>query len=83
MTRVRAARAANVEVLRLYWSVGHDILVRQEQDGWGAGVVDQLSRDMRTEFPGQRGWSPSNLRYMRRVAQALLGLGPQVVNGDC
>jgi len=68
-TRYRAARAANTEVLRLYWSVGHDILERQKRDGWGANVVDRFSRDMREEFPDQQGWSPSNLRYMRRVAR--------------
>ncbi|MCL2455709.1 MAG: PDDEXK nuclease domain-containing protein [Micrococcales bacterium] len=68
-TQVRAARAANTEILRLYWSVGHDILTRQQQDGWGSSVVERLSRDMRAEFPDQRGWSPSNLRYMRRAAQ--------------
>jgi len=69
LTQVRAARAANGEVIRLYWSVGRDILARQDQEGWGAGVVDRLSADLRREFPGQQGWSPANLRYMRRVAQ--------------
>ena len=49
--------------------VGHDILERQEHDGWGANVVDRFSHDMREEFPDQQGWSPSNLRYMRRVAR--------------
>jgi predicted nuclease of restriction endonuclease-like (RecB) superfamily len=44
-------------------------LDRQERDGWGASVVDALSRDLRAEFPDQRGWSPANLRYMRRVAR--------------
>jgi len=67
--QVRAARAANTELLRLYWSVGHDILTRQDQEGWGAGVVERLSADLQREFPGQSGWSPTNLRYMRRVAQ--------------
>ena len=32
-SRVRAARAANSELLTLYWSVGRDILDRQEQAG--------------------------------------------------
>jgi len=70
MTQVRAARAANTEVLRLYWSVGHDILVRQEQEGWGAKVIQRLSADLTAEFPDQRGWSPTNLKYMRMMAQA-------------
>lgn len=34
-TQVRAARAANTELLRLYWSIGRDILDRQHGSGWG------------------------------------------------
>lgn len=68
-TQFRAVRAANIEVLRLHWSVGRDILDRQKNEGWGARVVDQISADMRREFPGQRGWSRRNLLYMRKVAE--------------
>ena len=67
-SRVQAARAAGTVMLRLYWSIGKDILDRQQDQGWGSGVVQRLSRDMRLEFPGESGWSESNLRYMRRVA---------------
>jgi predicted nuclease of restriction endonuclease-like (RecB) superfamily len=63
-------RAANTEVLRLYWSVGRDILDRQKNEGWGAKVVDQISADIRREFPGQRGWSRRSLLYMRKTAEA-------------
>ncbi|MFE7504643.1 DUF1016 N-terminal domain-containing protein, partial [Promicromonospora sp. NPDC057488] len=69
-TQFRAVRAANTEVLRLYWSVGRDILDRQRDEGWGAKVVDQISADLRREFPGQRGWSRRSLLYMRKVAEA-------------
>lgn len=68
-TRVRAARAANTEVLRLYWSIGHDILERQTEAGWGSKVVDRLAADLRREFPEQRGWSRRNLLYMRKAAE--------------
>lgn len=68
-TQFRAARAANTEVLALYWSIGRDILDRQERDGWGAKVVDRLAADLQREFPDQRGWSRSNLMYMRKVAE--------------
>ena len=50
-TRFRAARAANTEVLRLYWSVGRDILDRQRQAGWGSRVVTSLAADLQREFP--------------------------------
>ncbi len=68
-TQFRAARAANTEVMRLYWSIGHDILERQRDLGWGSKVVERVSRDLRGEFPGQSGWSRRNLLYMRRVAE--------------
>jgi predicted nuclease of restriction endonuclease-like (RecB) superfamily len=67
-TQFRAMRAANTEVMRLYWSVGRDILDRQKNEGWGAKVVDQISADMRREFVGQRGWSTRSLKYMRKLA---------------
>jgi predicted nuclease of restriction endonuclease-like (RecB) superfamily len=69
-TQFRAARAANSEVMRLYWSIGRDILGRQEVHGWGSRVVERLAADLRREFPEQRGWSRSNLLYMRRAAEA-------------
>lgn len=68
-TQVRAARAANTEVMRLYWSIGRDVLERQRVGGWGARVVDRLAADLRREFPEQRGWSRRNLLYMRRAAE--------------
>jgi len=67
---VRAARAANSELLGLYWSVGRDILERQGQAGWGSRVIDRLATDLRAEFPDQRGWSRRNLHYMRALAEA-------------
>ncbi|WP_454041876.1 hypothetical protein [Cellulosimicrobium sp. Marseille-Q8652] len=32
-TQFRAARAANTEVLRLYWSIGHDLVERRARAG--------------------------------------------------
>ena len=80
--QVRAARAANSEVLALYWSVGRDILDRQDRSGWGGKVIDRLARDLRTAFPDQRGWSRRNLLYMRAFAESwpdLAGVVPQAV----
>ncbi|MBW0253992.1 hypothetical protein J5O08_07975 [Cellulomonas sp. PS-H5] len=56
--------------MRLYWSIGHDILDRQEVRGWGSRVVERLAADLEREFPEQRGWSRANLFYMRRAAKA-------------
>ena len=41
-----------------------------QTNGWGAGVVDRLARDLKAAFPDMRGFSPRNLKYMRALAQA-------------
>lgn len=66
----RAALAVNRELLQLYWQLGHDILERQEQASWGAGIVDQVAADLRAAFPEMNGFSRSNLKYMRAFAEA-------------
>lgn len=65
----RAALAVNSELVQLYWRIGRDILLRQEMQGWGAKVIDRLARDLKDSFPDMRGWSSSNLKYMRFFAQ--------------
>lgn len=73
--RQRAVASANRELVSLYWQIGRDILERQQRQGWGAKVVDQLARDLKAAFPDMRGFSPRNLKYMRALAQAWPGPG--------
>jgi predicted nuclease of restriction endonuclease-like (RecB) superfamily len=68
--QVRAGLAVNRELVLLYWSVGREILIRQEREGWGAKVIDSLARDLHQSFPEMRGLSPRNLKYMRALAEA-------------
>ena len=68
--RMRTVLAANQELVLLYWEIGQAILERQDQEGWGAKVVDRLSRDLRRAFPDMKGLSPRNLKYMRRFCEA-------------
>uniref|UniRef100_B8HZ13 DUF1016 domain-containing protein n=1 Tax=Cyanothece sp. (strain PCC 7425 / ATCC 29141) TaxID=395961 RepID=B8HZ13_CYAP4 len=68
--QVKAALAVNQELILLYWHIGREILTRQQQQGWGAKVIDQLSRDLRREFPQVKGFSRTNLLYMRAFAEA-------------
>jgi predicted nuclease of restriction endonuclease-like (RecB) superfamily len=68
--QVRAALAVNKELVMLYWQIGREILQRQEQEGWGAKVIEQLSKDLKREFPDVTGFSRTNLLYMRAFAEA-------------
>ncbi len=67
--RVRAVLAANSAMVMLYWEIGRAILVNQEKEGWGAKVVDRLSRDLKGAFPQMGGLSFRNLMYTRQFAE--------------
>ena len=67
--RQRASLAVNAELVQLYARIGQDILQRQQTQGWGAKVIERLARDLKDAFPDMRGWSSSNLKYMRFFAQ--------------
>ena len=60
-----ALRAVNTELVGLYWDIGRMIVERQEAEGWGKSVVQQLAADLRVEFPGMAGFSRRNVFYMR------------------
>jgi len=68
--RLKAGLAVNRELVLLYWRIGKEILERQSAQGWGAKVIDQLARDLRAEFSDMRGFSRTNLLYMRAFASA-------------
>lgn len=68
--QVRAALAVNQELILLYWQIGREILAKQQQEGWGSKIVDRLAKDLRREFPDMKGFSRSNLLYMRAFAEA-------------
>jgi predicted nuclease of restriction endonuclease-like (RecB) superfamily len=70
LAQQRAALAVNRELVLLYWQIGRDILERQAKQGWGAKVIERLSHDLRTAFPEMKGFSRSNLMYMRAFAEA-------------
>lgn len=64
--QLSAAVKVNQELLLFYWDLGEDILKRQKAAVWGDGFLDQLSRDLATEFPDMRGFSLRNLKYIRQ-----------------
>ena len=67
--RQQAIMRVNVEQNLLYWQLGHHIAQKQQQEGWGAKVIDRLSYDMKEKFPMLKGFSPRNLKYMVKFSQ--------------
>lgn len=68
-SRLNALLSANAEMLLLYWKIGKTILDQQDQSGWGAKVIEQLAKDLKSEFPDMQGLSVRNLNYMRQFAR--------------
>jgi predicted nuclease of restriction endonuclease-like (RecB) superfamily len=67
-SRYKAALSVNKELILLYHHIGCQILAAQANKGWGAKIIDQLSKDLRSEFPEMKGFSTRNLKYMRKFA---------------
>ena len=68
--RVKAVLAANAAMVLMYWDIGSQILEKQQMEGWGAKVIDRLSHDLKGAFPDMTGFSPRNLKYMRKFAES-------------
>lgn len=62
VARAKAVRTVNTQLIELYWSIGHGILIQQELHGWGSGVAKRLAEDLRAEFPDMNGLSARNLQ---------------------
>lgn len=61
----QALKNVNKELITLYWDLGKMIVEKQATTSWGKSIVEQLSIDLRKEFPGITGFSSRNLWYMR------------------
>ena len=66
--RLKSVLSANAAMILLYWEIGNRILTRQNNEGWGAKVIDRMSYDLKHAFPDMQGFSPRNLKYMRKFA---------------
>ena len=53
----------------LYWNIGNAVLKKQAEQGWGAKVIDRMSKDIRDEFLDMNAFSPRNIKYMRKFAE--------------
>ena len=65
-TQIKASIKVNNEVLKFYWSIGKDIANMQVESKWGAAFFETLSEDLKKMFPNTKGFSTTNLRYMKR-----------------
>ncbi len=63
--QIKAAVKVNSEQLLFNWRLGRDLVIRRVEEKWGKGIVKQVSLDLQAEFPNVKGFSTSNLWYMK------------------
>ena len=61
-SQYKAMQVVNKELIFMYWNIGKIILANSE---WGNKFIDNLSIDLKLEFPNSTGFSVRNLKYMR------------------
>lgn len=65
-SQIKAAVKVNTTMLEYYWSMGRDISRLHEVAKWGSAFFDCLSLDLKNAFPGQTGFSVTNIKYTKR-----------------
>lgn len=68
-----ALKSVNKELISLYWDIGKTIVEQQERRGWGKSVVENLAKDLQSEFSGIQGFSTSGLWRMRNFYLSYAG----------
>ena len=73
-SRYLAARLANAEQLKLYFSIGGYVSDNTRHGKWGTGAIESISNALQTELPGLRGFSPSSMKYMRQLYEEWISI---------
>lgn len=56
----------NSEKLLFNWELGRDLVQKKVEERWGAGVVEQVSLDLKRKFLDAEGFSVTNLKYIKQ-----------------
>lgn len=64
--RIKAAHELNTTQMQLYFTIGSTIVKKQESNGWGKSVVQQLAIDLKKFTGSSKGFSAQNLWFMRQ-----------------
>jgi len=64
--QIKASVMVNQELLKLYWNLAQMIIEKQESSSWGDGILENISKDLKREFPNLKGFSKRNLELMRK-----------------
>lgn len=64
--QIKAAVRVNSALLEFYWNLGRDMANMKAEQKWGSGVIEQMSLDLKAAFPNLKGFSTTNLWYVKK-----------------
>ena len=66
LSKARAIKAVNAEMIEMYWQIGKYISEKTANDGWGKGVVQDFSNFLKQTYPTASGFSSQNIWRMKQ-----------------
>lgn len=68
-TQYQTVRTVSRNLIHLYYEIGQFILKNLDEKVWGSKVIESLAKDLSKSFPEMKGFSVTNLKYMKIFAQ--------------
>lgn len=79
-TQIKATFAVNSILIEFYWELGK--MISEKQTAYGTAFLEQVSKDLKAEFPDMSGFSVRNLKYTRQFYQFYTKSNRQQVVAD-
>lgn len=64
--QIKASVGVNSKLIKFYWSFGKDISFMKIDSKYDDNYLDKISKDLRKELPDVKGFSVTNLGYIKR-----------------
>jgi predicted nuclease of restriction endonuclease-like (RecB) superfamily len=80
-SQARSVQYINQEQLSLYFGIGRYVSEHSRNGFWGTGAIDNISKQLKSELPGLRGFSSENIKLMRRFYETWKDIEPNSVVG--
>jgi predicted nuclease of restriction endonuclease-like (RecB) superfamily len=65
ISQLKAAVILNSALIEFYWDLGKIISNKIKEAAWGDKILEQISKDLKDEFPQMKGFSVSNLKVCK------------------
>ncbi|MDF1882897.1 hypothetical protein JHD49_02980 [Sulfurimonas sp. SAG-AH-194-C21] len=66
-SQIKIASTVNSAFIMFYWELGEMISHKQKESKWGSKFIEQMANDLKKEFPALKGFSRTNLFYIKKI----------------